>query len=97
MRGVSDSKEIPLLDGMPLPWDNEELIFAVREPYESAVTGTDIIFGKINNKQPLEIASFMPERGVIFSDGVESDFLSFNAGMVAKISVAEKKGHLVSI
>ena len=37
----------------------------------------------------------MSEYGVIFSDGIESDFLNFNAGSRAVITVAEKKGHLV--
>jgi len=32
---------------------------------------------------------------VIFSDGIESDFVAFNSGTQATITVAEKKGHLV--
>jgi hypothetical protein len=36
----------------------------------------------------------MPENGVIFSDGIEQDFLQFNSGIEAKISVAKKKGYL---
>jgi hypothetical protein len=37
----------------------------------------------------------MSEGGVIFSDGVEADYLAFNAGMVATISLAEHKTNLV--
>jgi hypothetical protein len=37
----------------------------------------------------------MPDNGVIFSDGIESDFLNFNSGIEAAISVAEKRGHLM--
>jgi hypothetical protein len=37
----------------------------------------------------------MPQGGVIFSDGVESDFLEFNSGILARIGLAEKKLHLV--
>lgn len=37
----------------------------------------------------------MPENGVIFSDGIENDFLEFNAGTQAIISIAEKRGYLV--
>jgi hypothetical protein len=33
--------------------------------------------------------------GVIFSDGVEADYLEFNAGMNASISLAERYGQLV--
>jgi hypothetical protein len=37
----------------------------------------------------------MPEQGVIFSDGIEQDFIAFNAGTLATITLAEKQGHLV--
>jgi len=39
--------------------------------------------------------SQMPENGVIFSDGIESDFIEFNSGMQASIGLADKQGHLV--
>jgi hypothetical protein len=35
------------------------------------------------------------DNGVIFSDGIESDFLAFNSGIVATISVSERVGHLI--
>ena len=41
------------------------------------------------------LTSAMPENGVIFSDGIENDFLSFNSGMKATITIADKSGHLV--
>jgi hypothetical protein len=37
----------------------------------------------------------MPENGVIFSDGIESDYLQFNSGIEATITLADKIGHLV--
>ena len=37
----------------------------------------------------------MPENGVIFSDGIEQDYLQFNSGIEATITVADKKGQLV--
>lgn len=37
----------------------------------------------------------MPEHGVIFSDGIEADYLEFNSGSVAELGMAEKKGILV--
>jgi hypothetical protein len=37
----------------------------------------------------------MAENGVIFSDGIEADYLEFNSGAVARIGVAERKGLLV--
>ena len=76
-------------------WSAEQLQFTVREPYPSRTTGANIVFGRISAGQPMRITSAMPENGVIFSDGVESDFLLFRSGVVAEISVAEKKGRLV--
>ena len=75
-------------------WDSDYLYYSVREPFLSNTTGTNLVFGVINTA-PLRIASHMPEGGVIFSDGVEQDFLQFNSGAEAKISVAPKKGYLV--
>jgi hypothetical protein len=37
----------------------------------------------------------MPESGVIFSDGIETDFVEFNSGTLATITLAEKRGYLV--
>lgn len=76
-------------------WDSAYLYFTVREPYPSTSTGASIVFGKIDKKQPMQIVSFMPENGVIFSDGVEQDFLQFNSGMVASVGLADRQGILV--
>jgi hypothetical protein len=38
----------------------------------------------------------MPQDGVIFSDGVEADYLAFDSGAVASISVVEEKARLVA-
>ncbi len=54
-----------------------------------------MVFGKITRKLPLVLRSEMAANGVIFSDGMEQDFLKFNSGMEATISVAPKKGLLV--
>ncbi len=78
-----------------MPWDENKLYFAVREPFPSKISGTEIVFGKITKEVPLRISSQMPENGVIFSDGIESDYLQFNSGIEACITVADKKGLLV--
>nr|WP_236336146.1 sugar kinase [Paenibacillus auburnensis] len=78
-----------------LAWDHPHLYFTVREPFPSRTTSAGLVFGQIGSDQPLRIISQMPEDGVIFSDGVESDFLEFNSGVEAVISLAEKKGRLV--
>ncbi|MFS0724155.1 sugar kinase [Paenibacillus sp. 1P07SE] len=83
-------------DGDPrAAWDAPELYFAVREPFPSRTTTAELVFGRIGAGRPLRIVSQMPEDGVIFSDGVESDFLVFQAGVEATISIADQMGCLV--
>lgn len=80
----------------PTTWDSDKLTFAVREPFPSRSSAANIVFGSISGKQPLKLTSLMPENGVIFSDGIEKDFLEFNSGTLATIKVAERKGILVT-
>jgi NAD kinase len=77
------------------PWESDFLYYTVREPFPSKATGTSLIFGKVTKKQPLMIESQMGGNGVIFSDGMEHDFLEFNSGTKATIALAGRKGHLV--
>jgi NAD kinase len=95
----SQKKEERTVEGNRLlgkmEWDADYLFFSVREPFPSKTSNTDIVFGKVTKERPLRILSLMPEAGVIFSDGIEKDFISFSSGMEAVISVAEKKGRLV--
>jgi hypothetical protein len=37
----------------------------------------------------------MPDQGGIFSDGIEADYLRFDAGMEVNIGVAATRGQLV--
>jgi NAD kinase len=75
-------------------WDADYLFFTVREPFPSKTSSTDLVFGQIKPGQPLVLVSMMAESGVIFSDGIENDFVEFNSGTRAEIMVAERKGHL---
>ncbi len=79
----------------PIPWDAEHLIFTVREPFPSKTTSASLVFGRIAAGAPLVVVSQTAENGVIFSDGIEKDFLEFNSGTRAEITVAERKGMLV--
>jgi NAD kinase len=79
----------------PFPWDADYLCFSVREPFPSKATSASLVFGKISGARPLRVTSQMPENDVIFSDGIESDFLEFNAGVEARIELAERRGLLV--
>lgn len=76
-------------------WDSQFLYFTVREPFPSQYSKTNIVCDKITNNAPLIITSLMPENGVIFSDGIEKDFIPFNSGTTATITVANKQGCLV--
>jgi NAD kinase len=78
-----------------MDWEAERLVFVVREPFVSRTSGTKIVCGYIMSDSPLVLYSEMPEGGVIFSDGVEADYLAFNAGMIATIGPAKKKTNLV--
>jgi hypothetical protein len=49
----------------------------------------------LEQNNELIIESMMSEGGVIFSDGVESDFLQFNAGTIARVRSAAQKARLV--
>ncbi|MEK3875595.1 sugar kinase [Paenibacillus sp. FSL M7-0420] len=81
--------------GGGLAWNHPELYFTVREPFPSRTTSAELVFGRISSSLPLRITSQMPEDGVIFSDGVESDYLEFNSGVEATVGLAEKTGRLV--
>ena len=76
-------------------WDSDYLYYTVREPFPSKTSAATLVFGKITSARPLKLISQTPEVGVIFSDGIESDFVAFNSGTQATITIAEKRGHLV--
>lgn len=77
------------------PWNADYLYFSVREPFPSRTTGASLAFGRVTKAQPLKILSKMADGGVIFSDGVEQDFMTFTSGLEATITVSEKVGRLV--
>ncbi len=92
--GVASMFEKNLKAKRPKLRDNE-LLFAVREPFQSLRTQTGITTGIIKNKNSLIIESLMPTNGVIFSDGIETDFLKFNSGAIATIGIATETANLV--
>jgi NAD kinase len=76
-------------------WEAKYLFYTVREPFPTHTTGASLVFGRITSQTPLMLNSQMAENGVIFSDGIEKDFLEFNSGTQAVITVAERQGVLV--
>lgn len=79
----------------PLPWDTAQLIFAVREPFPSRSSQTQLVYGHISTNEPLKLRSRMAESGQIFSDGMHKDYMEFNAGVEAIITPAQQQGVLV--
>ena len=77
-------------------WDSECLYFSIRGPWPSKTSTASITFGNIAFDTPLVVVSEMPDHGVIFSDGIESDFLHFTADTRATVRIADKKGQLVT-
>jgi NAD kinase len=81
--------------GTTLDWNDNKLVFVVREPFMSKMSQTNIGYGIITSNKKLKIESNMPTKGVIFSDGVESDFLNFNSGSSVEIGIANEKANLI--
>jgi NAD kinase len=79
-----------------LTWEDPRLLFVVREPFVSKSSAAGIVSGTIAPGQELVLESQMPSGGVIFSDGIESDFIEFNSGTIARIHAAEHYARLVS-
>lgn len=80
---------------LTLPWDAQRLIWAVREPFRSRHSSAEMVAGFVEADGELVLASQMPSQGTIFSDGVESDFLEFNSGTIARFRVSEQRARLV--
>ncbi len=83
------------IDYVPFAKDADYLMFAVREPFISRTSQANIVVGKINSGEILKIESNMPQNGVIFSDGIHSDYLDFNSGTIAEIGISKQKAVLV--
>jgi NAD kinase len=78
-----------------LSWEDPNLVYVVREPFVSKSSRAGLVAGMIESGQEMVVESEMASDGVIFSDGVESDYLEFNAGAVARIGAASGKALLV--
>ncbi len=94
--GPAGSKELEALQQAGFPWESKYLYFTVREPFPSRSSQANLVFGRIEDGQSLRLTSQMADYGVIFSDGIEKDFLEFNAGMEAVVSTAKRSGTLVN-
>jgi NAD kinase len=78
-----------------IPWDDPRLLYVVREPFISRHSQAGIVAGMLESGQELALESLMPSGGIVFSDGMEADFLQFNSGAIAHVRAAEQQAHLV--
>jgi NAD kinase len=81
--------------GIRMRSDDPYLTWAVREPFQSQTSDVDLVCGNLEEGDALVIESRMSSGGVIFSDGIEADYLDFNGGAIARIGVARQRARLV--
>jgi hypothetical protein len=94
--GLLRKGKAPQLPRLRLDWNDSRLVFVVREPFLSRVSQVNLTAGMLEAGEELRFESHMPENGVIFSDGVEADALTFNAGTMAVVRAAERQTRLVA-
>jgi NAD kinase len=78
-----------------MAWEDPRLLFAVREPFVSRQSAATLVAGWIEAGDELVLESLMPAGGVIFSDGIESDFLRFDAGVTARVRAGAQRAQLI--
>ena len=78
-----------------LAWEDRALAWVAREPFVSKSSQADLIFGMLQEGHEIVIESQMSSGGVIFSDGIEADFLEFNGGAIARVAVSKQRARLV--
>jgi NAD kinase len=77
------------------PWEDRRLLFVVREPFASRHSRAGVVAGWIEPNEKFELESQMPSGGVVFSDGIESDYLQFNSGARVTVGAAGESAQLV--
>lgn len=67
-----------------------------REPWPSRTSGCELTIGRLEPPGQLLLTSRIHEGGVIFADGIEQDFLSFDWGQTVTIGIAARTLNLVA-
>ena len=93
--GVNRWMGSSLLSSPSIRWEDRKLAWVVREPFRSKHSGIDNVAGTITESEAITVASQMPEAGVVFSDGIEDDYLDFNSGNTLTVEVAKEVARLV--
>ena len=89
-------EQIPRMPMLRLDWDDPRLVFVVREPFLSKASGVRLTAGMVDDGEDLKLESHMPDGGIIYSDGIDSDVLAFNSGTVATIRAAQRQARLAA-
>lgn len=95
-QGIARWRQSPPPSPLALDWEDRRLAWVVREPFVSRHSSADLTAGLLEDGEQLVLESLMPEKGVIFSDGVESDFLQFHSGAIVRIRRAAECARLVA-
>ncbi len=95
MRGVSRWTGGKAGKPRTMQWQDRQLAWVVREPFASRHSAATLVAGLVDEGEELVVESLMPEHGVVFSDGIEEDFLAFNSGTTVRIGVARQRAHRV--
>jgi NAD kinase len=77
-----------------MDWEDPRLLWVVREPFVSRHSSSRFTAGFHAPGASLSLESLMPQGGVVFSDGMEKDFLGFNSGAVAEVRAASVRARL---
>src|ERR1051325_1331077 len=93
--GVASFRGGKVVEPVRMPWEDRRLIYVVREPFVSRHSQANLVTGMLESGQELVLESLMPSGGVVFSDGMEADFLQFNSGATATVRAAEQRARLV--
>lgn len=71
------------------------LAWYVREPFPSVASEIRLNFGMLTEEKSLRIVSEMSDHGVVFADGIESDYVEFLSGQSVEIRLAEERLNLI--
>jgi len=93
--GVSTFCGRTALEPIHMNWEDPRLIYVVREPFVSRHSQAGMVLGMLEGTEELGLESLMPSGGVVFSDGMEADFLQFNSGAIARVRAAAQRARLV--
>jgi NAD kinase len=95
VEGFAKSFGMPATERLKIKWSDRKLVWSVREPFRSKHSSADLVTGILEANNELIVGSQMPIKGVIFSDGIESDAIEFGSGTIARFSVSKQQAQLV--